>query len=95
VRMRPAYGALGAYRKALPQLLEARELAMELGDPQLISDVLLHLCYLNSSHALRGGAGTGRHTQARCFQRQWRVSYSRILAATHKWQCHCHYVIAH
>ncbi|MES0028953.1 alpha/beta fold hydrolase [Mesorhizobium sp. M0040] len=50
VRMRPAYGALGAYRKALPQLLEARELAMELGDPQLISDVLLHLSYLNSSH---------------------------------------------
>ncbi|TKD17731.1 MAG: hypothetical protein E5W98_33220, partial [Mesorhizobium sp.] len=50
VRMRPAYGALGAYQKALPQLLEARELAMELGDPQLISDVLLHLSYLNSSH---------------------------------------------
>jgi hypothetical protein len=23
---------------------------MELGDPQLISDVLLHLSYLNSSH---------------------------------------------
>ncbi|AZN98811.1 alpha/beta fold hydrolase [Mesorhizobium sp. M9A.F.Ca.ET.002.03.1.2] len=50
VRMRPAYGALGAYRKALPRLLEARDLAMELGDPQLISDVLLHLSYLNSSH---------------------------------------------
>ncbi|WP_163269548.1 alpha/beta fold hydrolase [Chelativorans alearense] len=50
VRMRPAYGALGEYRKALPPLLEARELAMELGDPQRISDVLLHLSYLNSSH---------------------------------------------
>lgn len=50
VRMRPAYGAIGEYRKALGPLLEARELAMELGDPQRISDVLLHLSYLNSSH---------------------------------------------
>ncbi|KZE35476.1 alpha/beta fold hydrolase [Chelatococcus daeguensis] len=50
VRMRPAYGALGDYHKALGPLLEARELAMELGDPQRISDVLLHLSYLNSSH---------------------------------------------
>lgn len=50
VRMRPAYGALGEYQKALLPLLEARELAMELGDPQRISDVFLHLSYLNSSH---------------------------------------------
>jgi predicted ATPase len=78
VRMRPAYGALGAYRKALPQLLEARELAMELGDPQLISDVLLHLCYLNSSHALRRGAGTGRHTQARCVGKRRAALHKRV-----------------
>ncbi|MCT7374168.1 alpha/beta fold hydrolase [Chelativorans salis] len=50
VRMRPAYGALGAYQEALLPLLEARELAMELGDSQRVSDVLLHLSYLNSSH---------------------------------------------
>jgi tetratricopeptide (TPR) repeat protein len=56
VLMRPAYGALGEYQEALQPLLEARDLAVELGDPQRISDVLLHLSYLNSSH--------GRYEQA-------------------------------
>jgi pimeloyl-ACP methyl ester carboxylesterase/DNA-binding SARP family transcriptional activator/tetratricopeptide (TPR) repeat protein len=50
LQMRPAYGVLGDYRKALQPLLEARDLATELGDRQRIADVLLHLSYLNSSH---------------------------------------------